>query len=390
MKIVIYVLGKVEQDSFSDGKLITRIKSPFVSYVMKKFVDYGAPPEVAYSSNPYLGSHKIRKIISTIGQHLTACGHSISYNHKVTELILEGNRVKGVILASGKKIFSDHLILATGHSAREFYHYCQNHGIAMAPKPFAVGVRIEHPRQAIDQMQYGGFQSDEKLGAAYYRLSWTDILEQRGIFSFCMCPGGYVLSSATEKAGLVINGMSNYSRHSPWSNAAIVVQVQAGRDFPDHILAGARYQQSIERKAFQYSRQKATGRELPAMYVSELLKGQLTDQPLPHHSSPSGLFKQDLREILPAVITEHLQKGLLQFNQNIAGFSTHKQAILIAPETRTSAPVTILRNTHTLDSVSHRGLYPCGEGAGHAGGITSAAVDGIRVCEAILHQLIEK
>ena len=374
---------------FSDGKLLTRIKSPLVSYVMKKFVDYGAPEEVAYVSNPHLGSHRIRKIISAIAQHLTDCGHRLGYHNKVCELIVEKktaqSQVRGVVLESGEKIYSDHVILATGHSAREFYHYCKDQDIAMSLRPFSVGVRVEHPRQAIDGMQYGSFQSEEKLGAARYRLSWVDPLTKRGIFSFCMCPGGYVLSCATEGDGMVTNGMSNYACNSPWSNSAFVVQVSAGQDFAaDHVLAGMNYQREIEQKAWQCSRHKATGRELPAMYMSEFLQGKLTPRPLPVHSSPSGLFKQDLRAILPPAIVDHLVRALGEFGHFIPGFSCHEQAIVIAPETRTSAPVTIERDPHTLVSRSHGGLYPCGEGAGYAGGITSAAVDGVRVCEAIL------
>ena len=370
---------------FSDGKLLTRIKSPYISYIMRKFVHYGAPSEVAWVANPHLGSHKIRKIISAITADLKSRGHSLLYGSKVVALEEQGGEVKGVVLADGRKIFSNHIILATGHSARELYHYAWQKKVAMQPKPFAVGVRIEHPRAAIDSMQYGALSTDTRLGAARYRLSWTDWSTQKGIFSFCMCPGGYVLSSGTERDALVTNGMSNYACNSPWSNAALVVQVKSGVDFAaEHPLEGLRYQEAIERKAFQCSESKATGRELPAMYAYEFLEQKVTDRPLPRGSAPSGLFKEDLCDILPSALVGHLTQALRRFERRIPGFASHGEAILVAPETRTSSPVTFVRDAKTLVSSSHHGLYPCGEGAGYAGGITSAAVDGIRVCEAIL------
>ncbi|MCY4643300.1 MAG: FAD-dependent oxidoreductase, partial [Bacteriovoracales bacterium] len=375
---------------FSDGKLVTRIKSPFVSYVMKKFIDYGAPEELAWVSAPHLGSHKIRKMISSIGQDLKRQGSRIECKSKVVGLIFEDKGedkgVRGVVLESGERIRADHVILATGHSAMDIYLYCRQNGIALEARPFSVGVRIEHSREALNRIQYGSFPFEEKLGASSYRLSWEDPQTMRSAYSFCMCPGGYVLSSGTQKDGLVTNGMSNDGHNSPWSNGAIVAQVQSGRDFTgDHVLAGAFYREAIEKKAFELSKLKATGRELPAMYVGEFLEGRSADRPLPPHSSPSGIFRQDLREILPMDIVDHLKKALKKFDQKIAGFASCDRAILIAPETRTSAPVAIARNPFTLVSLSHQGLYPCGEGAGYAGGITSAAVDGVRVCEAILH-----
>ena len=309
----------------------------------------------------------------------------IAYNSKVVSLIHKDQSIRGVVLESGEEIFSNHVILATGHSAREFYHYCQKQKIALSSKPFAVGVRIEHPRKALDRMQYGAFQSDKELGAARYRLSWFNPKDQRGVFSFCMCPGGYVLSSGTEKDALVNNGMSNYARNSPWSNGALVVQVKKGRDFSSKDpLEGLYYQSSIEKKAFKCSHEKASGKELPAMYIQEFLKGKLSSTPLPSHSTPSHIFKQNLHDIFPPNIVEFLQKALKEFDQIITGFSSCQKAVLIAPETRTSSPVTILRDSQSLASISHPGLYPCGEGAGYAGGITSAAADGIGVCEAII------
>jgi uncharacterized FAD-dependent dehydrogenase len=369
---------------FSDGKLITRIKSNLVSYVMEKFVDFGAPAETAYVSNPHLGSNKIRTIITHISNWLRSQGAEIRYNTKVTQLLTEGQRVIGVRLSTGEELFSDHIVLATGHSAEDFYVHLNEVNVAMRPKDFAVGVRVEHPRRYMDTLQHGKFCEAPELGSARYRLSWHDKWSDHGVYSFCMCPGGYVLSSGTEKEGIVVNGMSNYARNSPWSNAALVVSVKAESDLEDKdLMAGLRFQHQIEKKAFELSKKEATGRELPAMTMKEFMEGKLDQRPLPITSSPSGVFKADLTQIFPDFINQHLKKGLLKFDEDLPGF-IHEDALLIAPETRTSAPLTILRDKKTLVSQSHTGLYPCGEGAGYAGGITSAAVDGVKVAISIL------
>ncbi len=371
---------------FSDGKLITRIKSDLVSYVMEKFVDFGAPPETAYVSNPHLGSNKIRTIINKISDWLRSKGTEIRYNTRVEKILTDGERATGVLLSTGEILYSDHIVLATGHSAVDLYHHLEEIKVAMKPKDFAVGVRVEHPRRYIDSLQHGNFSAAPEMGSARYRLSWHDKWADRGVYSFCMCPGGYVLSSGTETDGIVVNGMSNYARNSPWSNAALVVSVKAQTDLKDpSLMAGLKFQHQIEHRAFELSKKYATGRELPAMTIKEFMDGKLTDKPLPKTSSPSGIFKADIRQIFPDFIVEHLKKGLKEFDRDLPGF-IYEEGLLIAPETRTSAPLTILRDKKTLVSESHRGLYPCGEGAGYAGGITSAAVDGVKIAESILHQ----
>lgn len=371
---------------FSDGKLITRIKSDLVQYVMEKFVDFGAPPETAYVSNPHLGSNKIRTIITQISNWLRSKNCEIRYNTKVTELLTEGAKVTGVKLSTGETIHSDHIVLATGHSAQDLYQHLEDIKVAMKPKDFAVGVRVEHPRRYIDSLQHGKFSEAPEMGSARYRLSWHDKWTDRGVYSFCMCPGGYVLSSGTEKEGIVVNGMSNFARNSPWSNAALVVSVKAEKDLKDSsLMAGLKFQHEIEQKAFALSKKYATGRELPAMTIKEFMEGRLDDRPLPKTSSPSGIFKADIRQIFPEFVVEHLRKGLSEFNRDLPGF-IYENGLLIAPETRTSAPLTILRDKKTLLSASHQGLYPCGEGAGYAGGITSAAVDGVKCALSILQQ----
>jgi uncharacterized FAD-dependent dehydrogenase len=371
---------------FSDGKLITRIKSDLVGYVMEKFVMFGAPAETAYVSNPHLGSNKIRGIITHISNWLREQGCEIRYNTKVEKVITENGKAIGVELSNGEKLFSDHIVLATGHSAQDLYQHLADGQIAMKAKDFAVGVRVEHPRRYIDSLQHGKFCEAPEMGSARYRLSWHDKWTDHGVYSFCMCPGGYVLSSGTEKDGIVVNGMSNYARNSPWSNAALVVSVKADKDIAEKdLMAGLRFQHEIEQKAYALSKKHATGRELPAMTIKEFMTGKLTDKPLPKNSSPSGIFKADIRQIFPDFIVEHLKKGLEEFNKDLPGF-IYENGLLIAPETRTSAPLTILRNRETLISESHQGLYPCGEGAGYAGGITSAAVDGVKCAISILTQ----
>lgn len=371
---------------FSDGKLITRIKSNLVSYVMEKFVFFGAPPETAYESNPHLGSNKIRTIITQISNWLRAQGSEIRYNTKVEELLVENGQIVGVKTNTGEILRSNHVVLATGHSAVDLYEHLENLNVAMKPKDFAVGVRVEHSRRYIDSLQHGKFCEAPQLGSARYRLAYHDKQTEHGVYSFCMCPGGYVLSSGTEKEGIVVNGMSNYARNSPWSNAALVVSVKAGENFKhEKLLDGLHFQHAIEKKAFELSKKHATGRELPAMTIKEFMDGKLNDKPLPKTSSPSGIFKADIRQIFPDFIVEHLKKGLKEFDSDIPGF-IHDEALLIAPETRTSAPVTIIRDKQTLESTSHKGLYPCGEGAGYAGGITSAAVDGVKCAISILER----
>lgn len=369
---------------YSDGKLITRIKSDLVSYVMEKFVMFGAPPDTAYTSNPHLGSNKIRAIINHISDWLRKENCDIRYNSKVAQILTKEGRAIGVKLESGEELYSDHVVLATGHSAQDLYQHLADIKVQMKAKDFAVGVRIEHPRRYIDSLQHGSYCEAPEMGSARYRLSWHDKWTDHGVYSFCMCPGGYVLSSGTEENGIVVNGMSNYARNSPWSNAALVVSVKSEIDLPEKdLMAGLRFQHDIEQKAFALSKKYANGRELPAMTIKEFMTGKLTNKPLPVTSSPSGIFKADIREIFPDFIVQHLKKGLEEFNKDLPGF-IYEEGLLIAPETRTSAPLTILRDKESLVSLSHKGLYPCGEGAGYAGGITSAAVDGVKIALSIL------
>jgi len=368
---------------FSDGKLITRIKSSFVQYVMNKLVEFGAPPETAYTSNPHLGSNKIRMLINKISDFLIERKCEFHYNTRVDELIYDGDKVVGVKLNDGRALHSDHIILATGHSAKEVYQHLKDNKVEMKAKDFAVGVRVEHPRELIDKIQYGDFAGVD-LGAARYRLSHEDKTTSKGTYSFCMCPGGYVLSSGTEADGIVVNGMSNYARNSRWSNAALVVSVKAGEDFTlDDVLAGLEFQRNIEKKAYETSCELASGKELPSQTLKDFMDNKVTGRVMPKTSTPSGIVEAPLRSILPNFVANHINNALSQFERKMNGFISDK-SLLLAPETRTSAPVTITRDKVTLESTSHSGLYPCGEGAGYAGGITSAAVDGVKIAMSII------
>ena len=367
---------------FSDGKLITRIKSPYISYVMNKLVDFGAPENTAYLSNPHLGSNKIRTLINSISAFLKEKGCEIHYHTKMSEILIENGRCYGVKLSDNSELISDHIVLATGHSAKDVYQTLQKQGIPMQAKDFAVGVRVEHPRKVIDKIQHGNFSSSD-IGSAKYKLTHHLKKEDRGCFSFCMCPGGYVLSSGTEKEGIVVNGMSNYSRSAPWSNSALVVTVKAGADFSDKGIDGAiNFQKNIEKKAWELSKEYSSGRELPSVLVKDYLDGKISRK-LPVSSSPSGIFSADLNSLLPNFINNSLRTSLYEFDRKMKGF-IHDEAVLIGPETRTSSPVTILRDRDSMTSIDCFGLYPCGEGGGYAGGITSAAVDGVKIAMSII------
>ena len=375
---------------FSDGKLITRVKSPYIPYVMQKLVDFGAPDETAYLSNPHLGSNKIRNLITKLSTYLKERGHQILYHTKMTELLFDSvngkKKIVGVRLHDGRELFSDHVILATGHSAGDVYKHLQEQEVAMQAKDFAVGVRMEHPRALIDGIQYGCFAGKE-LGAGRYRLSYHNKKTDRGTYSFCMCPGGYVLSSGTEVDRIVVNGMSNFSRSSAWSNAAIVVQVKAGIDFAiDDVLSGLTFQREIEKRAFDYSQARATGKEIPAQPMIDFLENRKSKSGSFKSSTPSKTVSANLHDLLPQFISEHLTQSFLNFEQKMGGL-IDSRALLLAPETRTSSPITVMRDRDSFQSVNIEGLYPCGEGAGYAGGITSAAADGVAVTMKIIENL---
>lgn len=366
---------------YSDGKLITRIKSPYIPYVMQKLVQFGAPEEIQYLANPHVGSDRIRRVIPKIRNFLLANGCQIHFDTKMTELLLENNKVIGIRTDQGKNFFSDHVILATGHSAEDIFDSLHKQGIFMEGKSFALGLRIEHPQKIINRIQYRAAAEHPALGAANYRLACHDSQSNIGVYSFCMCPGGYVLSSGTEADGIVVNGMSNYHRNSPYANSALVVSIDHPSRFGDQAFGGLRFRRGLEQAAFQAVQKQGGSKELPVQSVIDFLHGRAG--PALSSSSPSGVKAVRLDQLLPEDLVERIRASLEVFDQQMKGYIC-KEAQFHGVESRTSCPIRITRDDQTLQSISHPGLYPTGEGAGYAGGITSAACDGIRVAEAIV------
>lgn len=368
---------------YSDGKLITRIKSPHIPYVLHRLVRFGAPEEIQYLANPHVGSDRIRRVIPRLREYLKANGCEIHFNAKVKRLLAEGSQITGVELDDGQKFDSRHVLLATGHSAEDVFHHLNELGVFMESKPYALGLRIEHPQALINQIQYREAASHPKLGSANYRLAHHDQKTGIGVYSFCMCPGGYVLSSGTEADGLVVNGMSNFHRNSPFANAAIVVAVDQ-RQFGRELFSGLQFRREIEKAAFTRVQEKRGGKALPAQRVEDFINGKVGTTR--KGSSPSGEIAIDLHALLPKELKDRLIEGLVKFNRSMPGF-TSQEAQLYGVESRTSCPLRITRDPESLISLSHQGLYPCGEGAGYAGGITSAACDGVKSAEKIIENL---
>lgn len=370
---------------YSDGKLITRIKSPHIPYVMNRLVQFGAPEEIQWLSNPHVGSDRIRRVIPKLREYLKANGCEIHFNTQVTELLTENKKIKGLRTEHGETFLSPFVILATGHSAEDMLMHLSDLGVKLEGKSFAMGLRIEHSQESINRIQYREHSQHPKLGAANYKIAHHDPQSNIGVYSFCMCPGGYVLSSGTEADSLVCNGMSNYRRNSPFANAALVVSIDHDKNFGHDIMGGMKMRRQLEVNAFESVRSAGGTRELPAQNLLDFVNGTKS-RALKAGSSPSGAIAVNLHEVLPVKLAEKLREGLEVFNDSMKGFLT-SEAQVYGVESRTSCPLRITRDAETLESVSHAGLFPAGEGAGYAGGITSAACDGIRIAEKIIETL---
>ncbi len=378
--------GEGGAGTFSDGKLITRIKSPLIGRVMQAFVDYGAPPEIAYVYNPHVGSNLIRKVIRKMSDDLLSKGADLRFQTRVAGLDLHGKQVQGIILADGEKISGTGLILACGHSAGNFFRVLHQQGVAFEPKSFALGLRIEHSQKFINQWQYGSEIGPEELGAAQYKLQTYWDQEEIGVYTFCMCPGGYVISSTTDAEMTVVNGMSNYHRNSPWANAAVVCTVAQENIPGDDPFKMMMFQQEIEKKIYRASAEQGVAHKIPAQRLEDFLtrrRGEIKTR----SSCPSGIVSTDISQLLPDWIFRHIADGILEFDKKRRGFA-HPDALLHAVESRTSSPVRIPRDPETFESISTEGLFPCGEGPGYAGGITSAAVDGINAALAWIRKFV--
>ncbi len=371
---------------YSDGKLITRIKSTHIPYVLNKLVQFGAPAEIQWLSNPHVGSDKIRRIIPVMREYLKSKGCVFYFNSRVDELIFESSHAKGVRTEQGETFYSPFVILATGHSAEDILREVQKKGIQIEGKSFALGLRVEHDQQVINKIQYREHEQHPLLGPANYKLTHHDDKTNIGVYSFCMCPGGFVLSSGTEPNGIVCNGMSNYHRNSKWANAALVVSIDHESRFGKDPMKGLDFRNSLEKRAFEAVKSRKGTKEIPAQSIPDFLKSKTgLAKPL-KGSSPSGALNTPLHELLPKDIYSKLCEGIETFDRKMKGF-IHPDALLYGVETRTSCPVRIVRDEKTLQSISHPGLFPAGEGAGYAGGITSAACDGVRIADCIFETL---
>jgi uncharacterized FAD-dependent dehydrogenase len=364
---------------YSDGKLITRIKSPHIPYVLNRLVQFGAPAEIEYLSNPHVGSDRIRRVIPKMRKFLIEKGCEIRFDTKVEQVLFKNNQTCGVRTEHGN-IPTDKVILSFGHSAEEMIYTLIEQGVCIEGKSFAMGLRIEHPQKLINQIQYRDFAAHPKLGSANYKLTFYDEDTQQGVYSFCMCPGGYVLSSGTESNRIVCNGMSNYHRNSPFANAAIVVTIDHQKNFGSDKLGGLKLRQEIEERAFLAVKNSGKSHQIPVQKITDFIAKQ-KGEALPS-SSPSGVTPVNFKDLIPNFMFENLLRGLTSFDQKMKGF-IGSQSQFHGVESRTSSPVRITRNEH-FESISHKGLYPCGEGAGYAGGITSAAVDGVRIADQIM------
>jgi len=374
--------GEGGAGSFSDGKLTTRIKDPRCRKVLEELVSAGAPSEILYKNKPHIGTDKLKPTVKNIRNQIIECGGEVRFSTRVEELLVQNGEISGVKLADGSELSSSVVIMAMGHSARDTFDMMYKTGVDMQVKPFAVGVRIEHPQEMIDKIQYSSDKRPEGVGAADYKLTYQTP-EGRGVYTFCMCPGGFVVASSSEEGGVVVNGMSEHARDQENANSALLVSVTPDDFSTNHPLAGVEFQRTLEKKAF-----KSAGGTYaaPVQLVGDFLSGKATVLENKLQIRPSytpGVVGTNFEDIFPDFILKALRDGLAGMDKKIKGFA-RPDAVLTAVESRSSSPVRIHRDESTFISPSIKGLYPCGEGAGYAGGIMSSAVDGLKVAECII------
>lgn len=386
-----YCFGEGGAGTYSDGKLYTRShKRGSVRDVIEILARHGAPGSILVEARPHIGSNRLPDVVTALRERLEGVGVEFRFGARVDELLTEHTgsqrRIGGVRLADGSELLAERVVLAAGHSARDVLGLLGRAGLHLEPKPFALGVRIEHPQPLINRIQYGSAAGHPRLPSAAYRLSQT--VRERGVFSFCMCPGGWVVPAATEPDGVVVNGMSLSRRDSPFANAGLVVALEprdwqeAGFSGP---LGGIELQTALERSAFAAGGGKLRA---PAARATDFLRGRASST-VPESSYIPGLLATDLGQVLDTGgldLSARLREALAAFGRRLPGYVT-EEAVLIGVETRTSSPVRVVRDDDTLEARGLLGLYPAGEGAGHAGGIVSAALDGMRVARSILRSL---
>jgi uncharacterized FAD-dependent dehydrogenase len=376
-----YCFGEGGAGTYSDGKLYTRAtKRGNVQRILQLFHHFGATDEILYEAHPHIGTNKLPQIITAVREEIIACGGEVLFEKKLIRLLLDGDTIKGVQTADGDTISCKSVILATGHSARDIFVMLNEQGIAIESKPFALGVRIEHPQLLIDQVQYKCNVRDPYLPPASYSLVAQEY--GRGVFSFCMCPGGIIAPAATAPGELVVNGWSPSKRNNAFANSGTVVAVDE-RDFAacnfTGSLAAMQYQQMVEQRAFAAGGGKLVA---PAQRMTDFVAGKISST-LPDCSYLPGISSAAMSDVLPKAVNDALKRAVLDFGKKMKGYYTH-EALLVATESRTSSPVRIPRDKETLQHTQIKGLYPCAEGAGYAGGIVSAAIDGERCAEAVV------
>lgn len=375
-----YCFGEGGAGTYSDGKLYTRShKRGNIEKALNLLVEHGATSDILVDAHPHIGSNKLPKIVANIRSTIEQFGGEVHFDSKVTDFILKDKKVVGVVVNDEKEFFAQSVILATGHSARDIYQLLWNKKIKIEAKPFALGVRVEHPQSIIDQAQYGQKKREENLPASSYRLACQ--VGDRGVFSFCMCPGGLVVPAATAPGEIVVNGMSMSRRDSAYANSGTVVQIELSDiNQGDEVspFTSMNFQREVEQKLFNFGdgSQKA-----PAQRMTDFVNGK-TSSSLPDSSYIPGLFPAPLHHLLPEFIYAKLRRGVLNFGKKMKNYFT-EEANVIGTESRTSSPIRIPRNKETLMHVEIEGLFPCGEGAGYAGGIISAAMDGQNVARAV-------
>ena len=367
---------------FSDGKLYSQIKDPkfYGRKVMAEFVRAGAPEEIMYVSKPHIGTFRLTGVVSTMREEIKQLGGEVRFESKVTDILRADNgQIEGVVLDNGEIIHSRHVVLALGHSSRDTFRMLHRQGVFIEAKPFAVGFRIEHPQSLIDNARLGKYAGHPELGAADYKLVYH-AKNGRAVYSFCMCPGGTVVAATSEPGRVVTNGMSQYSRNERNANAGIVVGITPEQDFPGGPLAGVEFQEQLESAAYVLGGSDYCA---PGQLVGDFIRGKpSTEFGEVEPSYKPGVKLGDLHPSLPSYVIDAIREALPEFGKQIRGFD-RDDAVLTGIETRTSSPVRITRDHTSLQSLNTPGLYPAGEGAGYAGGILSAGVDGIKVAEAV-------
>jgi hypothetical protein len=379
-----YCFGEGGAGTYSDGKLYTRSKKRGDNTrVLELLCFHGANENIMYEAHPHLGTDKLPGIISAIRRSILDAGGIFLLEKRVTDIIVEGGSVKGVVTSGNEKFESSHVILATGHSARDIYEICLRRGIDLEMKSFAMGVRVEHPQDLIDNIQYHGSSRGDFLPAASYNLAKQ--VDGRGVYSFCMCPGGFIVPSATKQEEVVVNGMSPSGRNSPYANSGIVVEIRPedlAKYSKSGVFAGIEFQKELERDAWKNG---GHTQHAPAQRLADFVSGESSSS-LPKVSYFPGVTSSPLHSWLPKSIGRPLRDGFRLFGQLMKGYLTN-EAVVFGVESRTSSPLRIPRDPDKLRHITVNGLYPCGEGSGYSGGIVSSAVDGMRTAEAIAREL---